>query len=200
MSLFIARLGVVATASHQIVSNMAAVLYMVPLSLSIASSARVSYWIGAGQTHKARLALRTGLGLVVLMSLALAGLIAWQHRAIAEFYTQSAEVAALAATLLLWLTLYHMADAVQVFCVFTLRCYRITVLPLITYTILLWGLGLAGGYVVAYGSAWRYATWLTPQSPIAFWQSASLALYVTSAVLLPVLWRAAYRPINRPVS
>ena len=200
MSLFIARLGVVATASHQIVSNMTAVLYMVPLSLSIASSARVSYWIGAGQTHKARLALRTGLGLVVLMSLALAGLIAWQHRAIAEFYTQSAEVAALAATLLLWLTLYHIADAVQVFCVFTLRCYRITVLPLITYTILLWGLGLAGGYAVAYGNAWHHATWLTPQSPIAFWQTASLALYVTSAVLLPVLWRAAYRPINRPVS
>ncbi len=49
MSLFIARLGVVATASHQIVSNMTAVLYMMPLSLSIASSSRVSYWIGAGQ-------------------------------------------------------------------------------------------------------------------------------------------------------
>ena len=35
MSLFIARLGVVATASHQIVSNLTAVCYMVPLSLSI---------------------------------------------------------------------------------------------------------------------------------------------------------------------
>ena len=42
MSLFIARLGVVASASHQIVANMAAVLYMVPLALSIASSARLS--------------------------------------------------------------------------------------------------------------------------------------------------------------
>mgnify|MGYP000013403378 CR=1 FL=1 len=199
MSLFIARLGVVATASHQIVSNMTAVLYMVPLSLSIASSSRVSYWIGAGQTHKARLALRTGLSLVLLMSLTLAGLIAWQHIAIAQFYTQSAEVAALAATLLLWLTLYHMADAVQVFCVFTLRCYRITVLPLITYTILLWGLGLAGGYVVAYGGSWSHTTWLAPQSPIAFWQTGSLALYVTCAVLLPVLWRVAYRPIGRAV-
>ena len=195
MSLFIARLGVVATASHQIVSNMTAVLYMVPLSLSIASSSRVSYWIGAGHIHRARQALRTGLGLIVLLSMGLAALIGWQREAIASLYTQSPEVATLAATLLLWLMIYHVADAVQVFTVFTLRCYGITVLPLITYTVLLWGLGLAGGYVVAYGVDIDLSgfSWLAPQSPIAFWQTGSLALYVTVAVLLPVLWRAAYR-------
>ncbi len=195
MSLFIARLGVVATASHQIVSNMTAVLYMIPLSLSIAGSSRVSYWIGAKQIHKARQALRTGLSLILLLSMSLAALIGWQRETIASVYTQSPEVATLAATLLLWLMVYHVADAIQVFTVFTLRCYSITVLPLITYTVLLWGLGLAGGYVVAYGTGWDISalSWLTPQSPIAFWQTGSLALYVTAAVLLPVLWRAAYR-------
>ena len=195
MSLFIARLGVVATASHQIVSNMTAVLYMIPLSLSIASSSRVSYWIGAGNINRARQSLRTGLGMILLLSLGLATLIGWQREAIASFYTQSPEVSTLAATLLLWLMLYHVADAVQVFTVFTLRCYGITVLPLITYTVLLWGLGLAGGYAVAYGTDIDLAilSWLVPQSPIAFWQTASLALYITAAVLLPVLWRAAYR-------
>jgi len=195
MSLFIARLGVVATASHQIVSNMTAVLYMIPLSLSIASSSRVSYWIGAGNINRARQSLRTGLGMILLLSLGLAALIGWQREAIASFYTQSPEVSTLAATLLLWLMLYHVADAVQVFTVFTLRCYGITVLPLITYTVLLWGLGLAGGYAVAYGTDIDLAilSWLVPQSPIAFWQTASLALYITAAVLLPVLWRAAYR-------
>ena len=194
MSLFIARLGVVATASHQIVSTMTAVLYMMPLSLSIASSARVSYWIGAGQRHRARQALRTGLALVLLLSVTVAALIGWQGDVVGGFYTQSEEVAALAATLFVWLMLYHVADAVQVFSVFTLRSYGITVLPLITYTILLWGLGLAGGYAVTYGSAvhWAALAWLVPQSPIAFWQTGSLALYVTTGVLLPVLWRAAY--------
>jgi len=199
MSLFIARLGVVATASHQIVSNMTAVLYMIPLSLSIASSSRVSYWIGAGQIKRARQALRTGLGLILMLGVGLAALIGWQREAIASFYTQSPEVAALAATLLLWLMIYHVADAVQVFTVFTLRCYGITVLPLITYTVLLWGLGLAGGYAVAYGAGIDVSalSWLVPQSPIAFWQAGSLALYVTVAVLLPVLWRAAYRRTDR---
>ena len=155
----------------------------------------MSYWIGAKKIHKARQALRTGLSLILLLSISLAALIGWQREAIANVYTQSPEVTRLAATLLLWLMVYHVADAIQVFTVFTLRCYSITVLPLITYTVLLWGLGLAGGYVVAYGTGWDISalSWLTPQSPIAFWQTGSLALYVTAAVLLPVLWRAAYR-------
>ena len=82
-----------------------------------------------------------------------------------------------------------------------LRCYGITVLPLITYTVLLWGLGLAGGYVVAYGSGFETLglNWLTPQSPIAFWQAGSVALYITTAVLLPVLWRAVYRQTQSTV-
>lgn len=198
MSLFIARLGVVATASHQIVSNMTAVLYMVPLSLSIASSSRVSYWIGAGQARQARRALSTGMSLVMIMCVSLSALMIWQHEKVALIYSQSPEVATLAATLLLWLALYHVADAIQVFCVFSLRCYGITLLPLVTYTLLLWGLGLAGGYAVAYGEfniSSPLLNWLTPHSPIAFWQTGSLALYATSAVLLPVLWQTAYRPI-----
>ena len=193
MSLFISRLGVVATASHQIVSNMAAVLYMVPLALSIASSARVSYWLGAGDSRCARRALHTGLLWVIGMACVLAALIGWHREAIAAFYTVSPQVATLASALLLWVALYHLADAVQVFCVFTLRSYGITVLPLLTYTLLLWGLGLAGGYAVAYGQRDSMArSWLVAQSPIAFWQSSSVALCLTAVVLLSVLWRAAY--------
>ena len=194
MSLFIARLGVVASASHQIVANMAAVLYMVPLALSIASSARLSYWLGAGQPQRARQVLRTGLGLVLMLSLGLATTMWLGRDAIAALYTQSPEVAALASALLLWLTLYHFADAIQVFCVFALRSYRITLLPLVSYTVLLWGMGLAGGYAVAYEVLDASALpWLVSQSPIAFWQSSSLALCVTAGLLLPVLWRASYK-------
>ena len=195
MSLFIARLGVVATASHQIVSNMAAVLYMVPLSLAIASSSRVSYWIGAGQFKQARQALRAGLQLILLLCICLAALIGWQRQTVANLYSQSPEVVALAAAMLSWVVVYHIADAVHVFTVFALRCYNITVLPLITYTILLWGLGLAGGYGVAYevNVDLSELPWLARQSPIAFWQTASLALYITTGVLLPILWRAAHR-------
>ena len=192
MSLFIARLGVTATASHQIVSNLAAVMYMVPLSLSIATSARVSYWIGANNHRQARLALRTGLSVVLLMCWVLASALWLGREWVAAFYTRSPEVSLLTVALLGWITLYHLTDAVQVFCVFTLRSYNITVLPLITYTVLLWGVGLAGGYAVAYGGmAVPFMPWLVAQSPIAFWQTSSFALALTSTLLIAVLWRAS---------
>ena len=194
MSLFISRLGVVATASHQIVSNMAAVLYMVPLALSIASSARVSYWLGADDIHRARQTLRTGLMWVVGMGCLLAALIGWQREAIADCYTLSPQVAALASDLLLWVALYHLADSVQVFCVFTLRSYGVTVLPLMTYTLLLWGLGLAGGYVVAYEHHDFFKfSWMISESPISFWQTSSVALGLTALVLISVLWRTGLK-------
>ena len=46
MALFIARQGTLASAAHQVAANLAAVLYMVPLSLAIATSARVSLLAG----------------------------------------------------------------------------------------------------------------------------------------------------------
>ena len=76
MSLFIARQGTLASAAHQIAANLAAVLYMVPLSIAIATSARVSYWLGAGDARRARLAIRTGFKLGLLMALTLAASVA----------------------------------------------------------------------------------------------------------------------------
>src|SRR3954465_6524489 len=60
MALFIARQGTVASAAHQVCGNLAAVMYMVPLSLGIATSARVSFWLGSGDAKRARGVARTG--------------------------------------------------------------------------------------------------------------------------------------------
>ncbi len=53
MSLFIVRLGTTALAGHQIVANMGAIIYMVPLSLSIATMPLVSQSIGANKPERA---------------------------------------------------------------------------------------------------------------------------------------------------
>ena len=76
MALFIARQGMLATAAHQVAANLAAVLYMVPLSIAIATSARVSYWLGAANPSRARLAIRTGFKLGLALALALSAVVA----------------------------------------------------------------------------------------------------------------------------
>ncbi len=188
MALFIARLGSVAAASHQIASNLTGVLYMMPLSLGIATSARVSYWLGAGDDRNARLALRTGIKLTLLLALCSAAALALAHNQLAAFYAGgNAAVAAMSAGLLLWVAGYHLADALQAVCVFLLRSYGIAVASLVVYCVLLWGVGLGGGYVLAYRGLAGFAP--MPQ-PSAFWSAGALALALTSFAFTLLLLRA----------
>ncbi|GKT24534.1 MATE family efflux transporter [Acidovorax sp. SUPP3334] len=184
MALFIARQGNVAAAAHQIASNLTAVLYMVPLSLSIAISARVSFWIGSGNEAQARAAAWMGFRLSAGTGIVLAAILFIAKDHIAPFYTSSAQVALLTASLLTWVSCYHVADALQTVCVFVLRCYRVTLAPLIVYCVMLWGAGLSGGYFLAYEG--------TPgvgplRSPAAFWGASAAALSITAAIFVAML-------------
>ena len=190
MALFIARLGAVALASHQIAASLAAVLYMVPLALGIASSARTGYWLGAGQARKARHAAGLGIGLAIAAAMVSAGILFWGREAVAKAFSNDPSVVQAATAWLGWVALYHLADAVQAVCAYLLRCYRITLMPLITYTALLWGVGLYGGYVLAYqGIDWT--AWPMRASVDTFWMTSTAALALVSVLFTAMVWHAS---------
>ena len=193
MALFIARLGEVALASHQIAASMAAVLYMVPLSLGIATSARAGFWIGAGQPRQARHAVHTGLAVAAGMALLCAGALALSRQAVANAYAKDAAVATAAAAWLGLVAWYHLADALQAVCVFTLRCWRVTLSPLLVYTALLWGVGLYGGYLLAYQGL---GPWPAMPSVASFWLTSAVALAWVSTLLLARLAWAMRQPLQ----
>jgi multidrug resistance protein, MATE family len=196
MALFIARLGTVAAASHQIASNLTGVLYMIPLSLGIATSARVSYWLGAGDERQARLSLRLGFKLTLLLAVGSAVIVGALHEQVARLYAgPRPELVALAGGLLLWAALYHAADAIQALCVFMLRSYGVAVTPLIVYCVLLWGVGLGGGYLLAYRGL---AGFPALQAPQAFWAAGSVALGLTSVIFTALLWRVVQARRRQP--
>lgn len=195
MALFIARLGEVALAGHQIAASMAAVLYMVPLSLGIATSARAGYWLGAGQPQHARQAALSGLGLAAALALVCAAALVLAREPIAQAYAKDAAVAGAAAVWLGWVALYHLADAVQAVCVFVLRCWRVTLSPLLIYTTLLWGLGLYGGYELCYQGL---GPWRAQGSVQSFWLASTGALALVSVLFLArLLWAMRLRPHAR---
>jgi len=199
MALFIARMGTVASASHQIGANLTAVMYMVPLSIAIATSARVSFWLGAGDGAAARGATRAGFQLALGAAVTLSLLVVLAHRQLAALYAgDRPEVVAMAGGLLLWIAAYHVADATQALCVFVLRCYRIATVPLTVYCVLLWGVGLGGGYLLAY----RGIAGIGPLgTPAAFWSAGALALGLTAGVFMALLLRAArswQAPVRAP--
>jgi MATE family multidrug resistance protein len=83
-----------------------------------------------------------------------------------------------------------LADAVQAVCAYLLRCYRITVMPLVVYTALLWGVGLYGGYRLAYqGVDW--AGWPRRASVDTFWITSTAALALVSVLFAAMVWHAS---------
>ncbi len=193
MALFIARLGVVNSASHQIAANMAGIMYMLPLALSIACSARVSYWVGAGYAAQARSVAKLGLAMAVVMATLASGALFIAATPIAKLYSLNPSVVAMAASLLMWVAVYHWFDALQTMCAFVLRSYRVTVWPLLVYVVMLWGVGLYGGYALAYTDGPWGAGLRTAQ---AFWMAGAIALGLVLVCLLWFFWR--HVQIGRP--
>ena len=185
MGLLVAPMGVTASGAQQIGANMAAVLFMWPLSLAIATSARISYWHGANNAVMAQSALRTGLGIAVGSALLTSCALWWLRQPIAMLYTQDARVLALATMILGVIAFYHLADALQVMGLFALRCFKVVQLPTIIYTLSLWGVGIGGGYVLAQQPQW--------QSPHTYWLTSASAMALVALLFLVVLRQAERR-------
>lgn len=162
-------------------------MYMMPLAMGLSCSARVSFWRGAGDENRARAALVTGLGITSALA-AMVAAAGWLLRLeIAQLYTSNPELATITAALLAWVALYHPADAIQAMSIFALRSYRITVAPLLVYTVLLWGIGLGGGYLLCYQGLPGVAAM---HSPAAFWIAGAFGLILTACVFVALLWWA----------
>jgi multidrug resistance protein, MATE family len=186
MAVFIARLGTTASASHQIAASVATVLYMMPLSMAIASSARVSFWLGAGQAQRAQSVVVLALQLTGAYAVFLALGIFLARSLIPGWYSDSPEVKAAASALLAWVAFYHLADAAQAVCAFLLRCYRVTFMPLVLYSVGLWGLGLFGGYRLTYAGLAGYESM---QTAMGFWAASTVAIALVAGSFLLLLWR-----------
>ncbi|MCG3189984.1 MAG: Multidrug resistance protein NorM [Burkholderiaceae bacterium] len=192
MAIFIARLGTTPVAGHQIAVNLVSMMFMVPLSLANATSTLVAQRLGAdGLADASRLGVH-GLQLTLAIA-ALVGTLVYLARApIVGLYTADAAVASVALTLLSWVTLFHLSDALQTLAQFVLRAWRVTVVSLVVFALSMWGLGLGGGYVLAFDvfgiapPSWRGAT--------GFWIASTGGLFSAGVALTAfLLWMQRQR-------
>jgi multidrug resistance protein, MATE family len=179
VALFVARLGAEVVGAHRIVTNLSATIYMLPLAIATATSALVAQSTGA---RKEREAARMAYAGIVLASASavLVGATVWVFRsAIAEVGTADAAVATLAASLVFYIALYQLPDAIQTVAGFALRGYKVTFVPLLIHITSFWGLGLGVGYWLAFEAP-------EPQGVAGFWQSSVLST-MAACLLLGVL-------------
>ena len=191
MSLFIARLGTTALAGHQIVANMGTVIYMVPLSLSIATMTLVSQSIGANKPERAEEIGWSSVFFTTALCISI-GITVWILRVqLLDLYDPPAEVKAFSIPLFLFIAFYQVFDALQITAAFILRAYRIAFWPMVIYAGSLWGVGLGGGYLMGFNVLGNTPEFL--QGANGFWAGNSLSLALAACFLLYLFRRTAER-------
>jgi len=155
ITLLAARLGTTVMGGHQVVANLAALCFMLPLSLSVATATLTAQAIGADDPRRARATALTGMRIAALVA-AVTALLVWTLRGgIVRLYSRDPAVVATALTLIPFLAAFHFFDALQVVASFVLRAYKLAIAPTVIHAAALWGLGVVGGYLVAFGELWR---------------------------------------------
>ena len=183
IALFIAPLGAATVAGHRIVANLAALCYMLPLSLAIATLAAVGQAVGARDWRRAHAVIGAGLGLAAGLS-TLVGFLLWLAAApVVTSYTDDPAVGRVAVGLVAYIAIYQFFDALQTVAGHALRAYHVTFLPMLVQTFCFWGVGLGGGW-------WLCYRWSPVLGVDGFWIAAVLSLVCAAALLGPLLYKA----------
>lgn len=179
MTLFVAQLGTSVLGGHQIVSNLTALAYQLPLAVSIATATLTAQAIGAGNLARARSTAFTGMATCVGIA-ALTATCVWTLREqVIGLYTTDTAVAAVALSLIGYFASMHLFDALQGVTAAVLRAYRIAIVPMVIYAFALWGPGLVGGYLVAFRPVFG-----EPRGVNGLWLMLAIALALTAGALV----------------
>lgn len=147
-ALIMGVLGATTAGAHQIALNFAAFMFMVPLSISSATTIHVGHTLGRGDVHGARSAGFTGIGMCLcVMALSACGILLWKQH-IAALYTKDAVVRDLAASLLLMAAIFQLSDGLQVGAAGALRGFKDTTIPMLICVFSYWVVGFPLAYIV----------------------------------------------------
>lgn len=185
MALFISRLGTTAVAGHQLAVNLVSLMFMVPLAIGNAGSTLVAQSVGAGRHAEAARLGWHALALGTLLAVAMGLLVFALRQPVLGLYTGDAAVLAAALPLVAWLAVFHAADAAQTIAAFVLRAYKITVVSVVIYVAALWGVGLGGGYWLAFDVGGHTPPAL--RGAPGYWFAATAGLVVAAVALAAVL-------------
>ncbi len=179
VALFLAPLGPVVIAGHQIVLNLVSLVFMVPLSLGMALTLRVSFLLGAGNPQTARLLARSALLLALGIALVYVPVLLMSRGLLVGLYTHDSQVQAVASGLLVFGAIFQVADVLQVTAISALRGYRDTRVPMFIMLFAFWGICLPLGYGLT------FTDWFgEPRGAAGFWMALTVGLALASILLM----------------
>jgi multidrug resistance protein, MATE family len=165
---------------------------MVPLALGNATGALVAQRLGAGDPRDADRLAWHGLALAAAIATGLGFAVLATRSSVLGLYTRDAAVIAAALPLLAWLAVFHIADAVQAVAAAVLRAHHVALLPVLVYAVALWGVGMGGGWLLAFDTTGAVPAGL--RGAPGYWLAATAGLSV-AAIGLTLLMRVVLRRV-----
>lgn len=182
--LFIAHLGAVIVSGHQIAASVTALLFMMPLSLSIAISIRIGNLYGQNHLNQLKVAVSTSYILAIIIALFIAIITFLGRDLISQLYSNNPEVLALASSIMILACIYQLPDALQVAANGILRGLKHTApISYITF-ISYWLIGFSLGFVLA-----RTDIIVPAMGPHGFWIGIIVGLTVAAVLLMLTVHR-----------
>jgi len=181
VAIILVPFGAEIVASHQIALNFSGLIFMIPLSLAIATTIKVGYSIGHNNHQQAKDYTNNAIVLGLFIAAFTATIILLFRVPIVSVYTTEAPVIELAANIMLLAALYQFSDTVQVVAAGALRGYKDTKSILYITFVSYWLIGLSVGLILG------ITDWVVPKmGPYGFWIGFIVGL-TNAAVFLA--WR-----------
>jgi len=169
VTLLMSHFNTVTVAAYQVALNFASLLYMIPLSISMALTIAIGFEVGAQRFKDARHYSYIGIGIALVMAILCAlGLFIFNEH-VARIYTEDMDVLKLAQNFLMYAIFFQLSDAIATPIQGSLRGYKDVKVTFIMAFISYWIVGLPLGYILAnYSTFGAVGYWIGLISGLAF--------------------------------
>ncbi|WP_044748307.1 MATE family efflux transporter [Bacillus alveayuensis] len=161
VTLLMSEFATVTIAAHQSAINFASLLYMIPLSISMALTIAVGFEVGAKRLGDAKQYSFLGISIAVVMAVLTSLFLFFFRGEIASIYTQEKEVLELTKQFLLYAIFFQLSDAIAAPIQGALRGYKDVNATFFMSLVSYWLIGLPLGYLLAnFTSAHAFGYWI----------------------------------------
>lgn len=176
VTLFLSAYSTETIAAHQAAMNFASLLYMSPLSISMAMTIVVGKEVGAKNSREAKQYTILGISTALCISVLCGLIIYFFHSEVAGMYTKDSTVLALTEHFLMYAIFFQVSDAIAAPVQGALRGYKDVNVTLVMTLIAYWVIGLPSGYLLAnFTDLEAYGYWIGLICGLAF---AAVALII----------------------
>lgn len=186
MGLLLGRFGPETLAAHQIVGNLNGATFMIPMALAMATTIRVGFNVGANDFNRARLAASVALRAAAVFAVIVGVLLLLGRFYVVSLFSTDPAVNALAATVVLFVAAYQLADDTQVVAIGALRGYKDTQVPMWIALSGYWALAVPIGCGLGFG-----LLIVEPMGIYGFWTGMTVGLAFVAFAAMYRLWRTA---------